>query len=138
MKITNRHAAEARMALSRLNTLDLPVTVSFGLAMLSNAIDEQLLAFSKIRDKLVADYKVKVSIGDKEGTTEFSIPETEGDFLATENAVKEFQTKVNELMLCLGSEIEIEKILLPCTLIIKPETLKPLVPFLEIEGANAS
>ncbi len=130
MKITNRKAIEAQFALSSLLSMNLPIRTSFDVALLSAAIDRQVLAFSKVRDALIKNYKIKISAGEKEHSVIFT---TSLGADEKEKALIEFTEKINELIESEGEDISIH-IKLPLALGLKPESLKPILPFLSIEG----
>jgi len=126
MKITNRQAAEAQMALTTLLAMNLPVKTSLAIALLSAEIDKQVIAFAKVRDALIKNYQIKLSAGEKDGSVNFSTEKEN-----SEEALQEFSDKVNELM---GTEAEDIKtrVRLPDDVNVKPESIKPILPFLEM------
>ncbi len=132
MKLTNRQALEAQVALGSLISMNLPVKTSIEVANLSAVIDSQVFAFGKVRDSLIKNYKVKLHIGEKEGTVEFET-QMEGEDKEKEAAIIEFMNKVNELMVADGEDIRVRKIKLPNNIAIKPDVIKPLLSFIEME-----
>lgn len=140
MKLTNRHAIEAQRTIGRLNTLNLPIKTSYGLAVLTSKLDEQTLQYGKQRDQLVKDYKIKLEIGNDKEVVSFTIPTKETDsveeFESKEQAIAEFTLKVNALMLEYGEDIDVPIVKFPSNLIIQAETIKPLLPFIEIDDAK--
>ena len=125
MKITNRQAVEAQMALTSLLTKNLPVKTSLEIALLSNEVDKQVSAFTKVRDALIKNYQIKLSAGEKDGEVNFSTEVSEGK----EEALREFTDKINELMNAETGNIG-ATIKLPDDLDVKPETLKPILFFM--------
>ena len=124
------------MSLSHLISIDLPIRVSFDVARLSNTIDEYVKAFAKVRDALIKNYKIKLSLVGKDGTTKFStsIGEDRNDEVSKEQrekALVEFSTKINELIDVETEDIQIT-LDLPTNIAIKPEILKPLLPFIKV------
>ncbi len=130
MKITNKQAVEAQQAIMSLLGLDLPVKVSLEIAKLSVNVDKQVAAFTKVRDSLIQNYQIKVSAGDTAGKMVFSTNIT-GE-KEKEVALLEFMSKVNELVDSETDDIS-GAIHLPDGINIKPEILKPLVQFIEME-----
>ena len=117
--------------------MNLPVKASLEIALLACAIEKQVNACIKVRDTLISNYKIKLGVGDQEGTVKFSTTVTGADSEETQKlkdtAIAEFTAKVNELMETETEDIP-EKIHLPNDITIKPEILKPLVPFIVISG----
>lgn len=135
MKITNRGAVEARQALGILTSINLPIKTSLEIARLAYTVEKQVAACAKVRDTLIKNYKIKIGVGDGEGTVTFSTTVTGENEEETKRlkmeAVTEFVAKVNELMEMDTEDIQ-EKFHLPENINIAPDTLKPLVPFIEM------
>lgn len=141
MRLTNRQALEAQLALGRLAGINLPIRTSFGLAVLSNVIDTQIVAFAKVRDSLIKNYRIRLSTGEKHGSVVFSVMDDTIDDKTKEEkeaALLEFTDKINELMQAYGEDITVKKTPIPSNITMQLETLKPIMDFIEIEGTNAS
>lgn len=124
MKISYREAIEAQQALNQLLVRGMPIKASLEVANLSAEIDRQVANFIKVRDGLIGSYEIKVSAGETADTVKFSAEEK-----GKEGFVQEFTNKINELMTTETEEIN-TTIQLPDNLELKPEALKPLLPFL--------
>ncbi len=132
MQIINRQALQIQVALKPIMEMILPVETSLKFAFLAATIDEQLLAYAKVRDQLLINYKIKLRIGDSSQSQEviFEMAEDDG---GNEESREEFIVKMNELLLAFGPDITVKKIKLSTGLALKPEILKPLLPFVELE-----
>lgn len=137
MKLTNREAIEAQVALQRIVVMDLPVRISLDFALLSSEIDRQAKAYSLVRDTLIKNYKIKLELGDTAGQVRFSTGIKDNDSEEARQqkakALEDFVERFNELMDSETGDIQFGKVRLPENVNIKPETLKPLLPFLEVE-----
>lgn len=136
MRINNRQAVESQKVLQYMLTLNLPMGVAFKIALLSNAIDAQVMAFAKVRDQLMKTYKVKVGVSDKEGSVSFSTLidsfEDKVGQEAKEVAMEEFILKINDLTAAQGEDIPI-KIKFPSSLTVTADVLKPILCFMDME-----
>jgi hypothetical protein len=131
MKITNREALLAQAALSKLAELDLPVKISLDIAIISNMIDERVKVFGKVRDGIFKKYSIKVSKGDTEDSVKFE-SKVEGDDAKREN-LDAFGDKFSDLLDAKTDDLVFRKIKLPSDVSVKPDVLKPLVDFIEVE-----
>lgn len=136
MRLTNIQAWEAQQALSKLMDMDLPIKVSLDIALVSNLVDAQVNAFTKVRDNLFRKYAIKTSPGEAEGTVRFESQvkgetEEETGKLRQEN-LEAFMEKLTELMEAKTEDLVFKKIELPADITIKPEILKPLTQFVEV------
>ncbi len=129
MKLTNKQAIEASMAVTKLLNMVLPIKTSLDIALLSSELDKQISIFSKVRDHLIANYKIKVSAGEKAGEAIFTAPGSDSE--EKTQAINEFTSKINELI---GTETNdiVVKICLPNSINISPDILKPLLPFITL------
>ena len=142
MKLKNLEALQAQRALSKLIEVDLPVKVSLDIALISNMVDVQARAFGLVRDKLLKTYSIKTQPGEIVGSIKFESTvkgetEEETSKLQTEN-LEAFVEKFNDLMEAKTEDLQFKKIQLPKEvggkpLQIKPEILKALVEFVEVE-----
>ncbi len=135
MKITTRRAIESQFAIATLIAMELPVKTSMEIASVACAIDKQVEAFAKFRDAQIKVYRIKSGPGDKPGHISYTSLIAEGDTeeatKAKEQALELFIAKMNEAVELEGEDIQ-TKIHLPETIQIKPELLKPLLPFIEV------
>jgi len=126
MKITNRQAAETQFAIATLLTMNLPIKTSLEVALLSTELDKQVAAFQRVRDSLIKNYQIKVVAGGREGTVTF-----ETSNVNKEKSLMEFTDKVNELFDTETQDINV-KLHLPGNIDIRPDVLKPILPFIEL------
>jgi len=126
VKISNRQAAEAQFALGSLLSMDLPIKTSMELALLSTKIDEQVKAFSKVRDALISKYKIQVQAGDKEGEVNFATSMDDAG-----SAIRDFTEKVSELIETEGEDIP-TKVHFPNGTNLRPDTIKSIIQFVEL------
>ena len=137
MKLTNMEALQAQKALSGLMELDLPVKVSLDIALISNMVDEQVKAFSRVRDKLFNTYSIKTEPCNPDGSIKF-VSTIEGETeeatgkLRAEN-LEAFGEKFSDLLEAKTGDLVFSKIQLPEGIIIKPSVLKALTGFVEIK-----
>jgi len=131
MKITNRQAIDAQLALANLISLNLPVKVSWEVAQLSVEVDAQVEMFTKVRDALIKNYQIKILAGDtaKQVKLETSL---DGD---KDEAIKEFTSKVDELSVTKTADIK-TIVHLPDDINVQPNVLKPLMPFLKMSETD--
>lgn len=120
------------MALSQLMTLSLPIKISLEIARLAGVIDQQVQTMMAVRDALIKQYHVKVTVGENPKQPRFlilgEISEEEKD-----KALAEFGSKMDELSNTQGDDID-NTIHLPSDIeSVKPEILKPLLGFMEFE-----
>ena len=142
MKLTNEETIGAQEALSKLMGVGLPIMVSLDIAIISKMVDERVKTFSLVRTPLYKKYSIKTEPGDVEGTIRFMSTvkgdtEEETKKLQQEN-LEAFGDKFNELLQAKAEEFVFNKIKLPKEidgkpLIIKPEILKAITGFIEVE-----
>ena len=127
MKLKNRHAIEAKEALSKLSRMTLPIKNSVEITLLSIEIDKQVEVFRQVRDTLISNYQIKVETLDN-NTTKFttSLP-------GIDEALKAFSDKVNELIDSEGEDIPY-KFHVPDDINVQPEILKPILCFVEFNN----
>ncbi len=118
------------MALTQLTSKEIPVKTSLGIAYLSAEIDRQVKAFAKVRDTLVKNYKIQVRAGGEADQITYTSTEVTPE--EKEIAMKEFTDKINELIELEGEDDIKTRICLPENISVKPESLKPLLPFIEV------
>jgi len=143
MRLTNVKLMEAQGALAKLMELDLPIMASLNIALVSNTVDQEVKAFAMVRDKIFKDCQVKAEPGEVAGTVNFRCtagtepvkgeePDEATKKLRQEK-LETFAEKFNELMEARTDDMKFAKIQLPSDLKIKPEILKSLTEFVEIE-----
>lgn len=125
MKLTNGEILNAKEPLTRLMEQKFPVKVSFGLARLSNKLQDPLKAIEDVRNGLIRTYGEK----DPENSQNISVlPES-----------KNFQKFIEEMNELLAQEVEVvfDKVKLPeevdgKPLEIEPNILMALEKFMEV------
>lgn len=119
MKVTNGEIRLMRDALQKLNSLRIPVVLSFKLAKLANKVNVCFQDMEVVRINLVNQYGAK----DKDGNVNVdqAPPEERAKFW------EEFVELLNQEV-----DIDSEPIKLPETLEVEPSTLMPLEKFIEV------
>lgn len=127
--ITNKQILEANLALPYLLKLNLPIKSSLEIARLSVEVDKRVKVFSTVRDTLISNYQIKISAGETADTINFT--SESGD---KGKDVIAFNDKINELVASEAEDISV-RVHIPDDIVIPPEIIKPILPFLELASA---
>lgn len=119
MKVTNGEIRMMQEALSKLNSLRIPVRLSFKIAKLANKVGDAFRAAEVVRVKLVNEHGVK----DKTGNFQVTLAPIEEQ----EKFWAEFVELLNEEV-----ELDVDPIELPADLEVEPAILMPLVRFIKV------
>lgn len=133
MKITNRAAVNAQQALATLSGMNLPIKTSLSLARLSVELETQVHSCILVRDQLISQYKIKISLSkENSDKVEYNITiegtDSESTQKLKEAALTDFTVKINELMDAEGEDV-LTKVYLPDNIEVNSATLKAILPF---------
>ena len=136
MRLSYQRVVEALPTVVKLSAENLPIKTSLALARLSSRLDEELRVFAKLRDKLIQDHQVKATHTDQADTLKFSCMSTAENEEATqklrEKLLEEFVKKFTELLETETEELIEQRILLPDSITITAQMLKPLIGVIEV------
>ena len=137
MKLNNLEAIQAQQGLAELSKRDdIPIRASLDIALISNMIDVQVKAYGVVLQNLYNRYSIKTEPieggGVKFTCTAEADTEEATEKLRTEN-LEAFSEKLNDLLEAKTGDLVFQKIKLPSDIKVKPEILKSLMEFVEIE-----
>jgi len=143
MKLTNMEVLNASGALAKLMEMDLPIKVSLDVAIISNLVDVQTKAYGQVLQNLYKKYSVKAEPQENGGvqfTCTIGADKPDDGLAINEETAKlrqenmeAFAEKLNDLLEANTADMNFKKIKLPDNITIKPEILKSLTEFVEIE-----
>jgi hypothetical protein len=131
MRLTNVEALMAQEALGKLNDLDLPIKTSLDIAIISNMIEQETKSYGVVLQKLYKKHSV-IGTPSEDGKSISFECTLEGEDEKAKN-MQEFVDDMNELLESKTNELSFKPIKLPSDTKVKPDVLRPLVKFIEVE-----